>query len=76
MARVSRFRESGLILRRVVVVDRRLRWRLDGLYHSSTLGVMASTIVVGLVLGMGIQDDRWRLGLCDLILLQKILLIS
>lgn len=77
MARVSRFRESGLILRRVVVVvDRRLRWRLDGAYHSSTLGVMASTIVVGLVLGMGIQDDRWRLGLCHLILLQKILMIS
>lgn len=74
MARVSRFRESGLILSRVVVVvvDRRLWRRLNGLYRRSTLGVMASAIVVRLVLGMGIQDDRWRLGLCYLILLEKI----
>lgn len=73
MARVSRFRESGLILSRVVVVlDWRLWRRLNGLYRRSTLGVMASAIVVRLVLRMGIQDDRWRLGLCYLILLQKI----
>lgn len=76
MARVSRFRESGLILSRlvvvVVVVDRRLWWRLNGLYRSSTLGVMASAVVVRLVLGMGIQDDGRRLDLCHLVLLQKI----
>lgn len=74
MVRVSRFRESGLILSRVVVVvvvDRRLWWRLNGLYRQSTLGVMASAISVRLVLGMGVQNDRWRLGLCHLILLQK-----
>lgn len=73
MAHVSRFRESGLILSRVVVVLDRWLWRrLNGLYRRSTLGVMASAIVVRLVLRMGIQDDRWRLGLCYLILLQKI----
>lgn len=72
VARVSRFRESGLIAGRVVVVYGRLWWRINGLYSRSTLGVMASAIVLGLVLGMGIQDDRWRLDFCHLVLLQKI----
>lgn len=72
--RASRVRETGLVLRRVVVVVvyRRLWRRLNGLNGRSTLGVMASAIVVGLVLRMGVEDDGWGVDLCHLILLQKI----
>lgn len=40
---------------------------MDG---STTLGVMASSVVVGLVVGLRVQDDRWRLDLSNLILLE------
>lgn len=29
---------------------------------------MASSVVVGLVLGLGVQDHRWRLDFCHLVL--------
>lgn len=65
---VSGIRESGIVLRGVPGVYRWLRRRLDGSYGVTALGVMASSVVLGLVLGLGVQNHRGRLHLCHLVL--------
>lgn len=70
LTRLSGVWEPGIVLWRVYGVYRRVRRGLNGTYGGAALRIMASAVVVvGLVLGLGVQDDRRRLDLGHLVLL-------
>lgn len=69
MACVCLVWESGIILWKVTGVCGCGCWRFNGFYQSETLRVMACSVVLGLVLRLRVQNHRWRLDFCHLILL-------
>ena len=69
LTRLSGVWEPGIVVGGVHGLYGWLGWRLNGTYGRAALGVMASSVVVGLVLGLRIVDDRRRLDLRHLVLL-------
>lgn len=65
---LSRVWESGIILWGVSGLHRWLWWGLNGLYDWTPMGVMARSVVLGLILGVGVHDHRGGLDLCHLVL--------